>query len=211
MTRHTTTTRLFASTLAAALSLTALSGCSAGTEADIVKNATMSWQGAEPSSPLEDDDAVKFMRDYYYAQAVAWNSGDFTLDLLTSVTSEAAVEGLATTYAKQGDEPVVFNGPRAFAPLKVKDGEDGGVVVTLCEADRPVYLNETKPKSGGAMVSSYELSSTGSGGYEVGSIENGSAHSGVCDGVDIPVALFDTPPTMPETPVTEVVRGPEID
>lgn len=213
----TRTTTVLAAMMIAGVGLTALSGCTPAREATVLETPSMSWQGAEPAFDLEDNAGVQYLRDYNLAVALAWNTGDFTLELLNESTSPADINGYAKQYAEQGDLPIIFRGPKAFEPISVVDTADGPLTVTVCEAVRSVYLTDLDPYAAERVEPvkeiEYRLKEISPGIYRFGdsTTVEASDEYPACLGLTIPVALFDTPPTMPELPVTDVVREPLID
>jgi len=207
-------TRLLAAVAVGGIGLAVLSSCAPAREATVLEPPSMSWQGAEPAFGLEDNAGVKYLRDYHLAVALAWNTGDFALELLGQSVPPADISGYARQYAEQGDLPFVFRGPKAFEPISVVDVPDERLTVTVCEAVRSVYLTDLDPYAAERVEPvrqvEYRLDEISPGTYRFGDSTTVEASEEYpdCLGLTIPVALFDVPPTMPELPVTAVVREP---
>ena len=80
------------------------------------------WEnGQEPSSPLESDPAVQAVRAALIGEAMAMNTGDFTIAQFTETTTRSAQESDQSTYIEGGVR--FYPGPWPFAPVRVEREE----------------------------------------------------------------------------------------
>ena len=207
-------TRVFAAVMVGGLGLAVLSGCTPAREATVMETPELIWIGAEPASEFEADPGVQYLREYNLAQALAWNTGDFTLAQLTSAEDADVIVNMANSYAHQGDFPFVYRGPAAFEPIAVETDDANRPAITVCEADESVFLTGSNPGTAFREIRTtqitFHLRQTDTGTFRIDSREAHKAteETPACLAVTIPLALFVTRPVMPDTPVTEPVREP---
>ncbi|UCR89982.1 hypothetical protein [Mycetocola spongiae] len=179
-----------------------------------IDTPTLTWEnGITPTGPLENTIYVQYIRELRLGEALAWNIGDFTIPQLTNIESRPL--RLANSYISQRDYPFVYLGPAPFTPLTItldeKQPEDGSerVIVRVCQRQDEDYISET-PGMGkfpadirrGNGIYTYTLDH-----HPDGTITNRSnGTSNLCPDTQVPLALFDTTPTLPTPPVNHEVR-----
>ncbi|MDR6612970.1 hypothetical protein [Leifsonia sp. 1010] len=195
----------------AAVMCVVLGGCVPGPT--VMKTPRIVWQdGKRPSSELEKHPAVKLLRAAMIGDAMAWNSGDFTIKQLTETYEDG--HSIVQEYEDQGDDPWVYRGPLPFEPVEVEEINGIDYDVTVCALplkdwtittpghDWAANQNPSKPHLETWHIAKCEklgLRVIGGGG---GTDEDS------CDGSTIPVGFFDPQPVVPKGPITKPQRDP---
>lgn len=124
-TRHRSASmwRTFAVTALAAGTVMSMSACSFLLEdgtPTVIDTPTIVWKnGAEPSSPLEASPYVQYLRALELGKALSWNTGDFTIEQLTSTNPVPQIwEG---RYVDPRNAPSVYLGPMPFEPVSLTE------------------------------------------------------------------------------------------
>ncbi|UCR89981.1 hypothetical protein [Mycetocola spongiae] len=179
-----------------------------------IDTPTLTWEnGITPTGPLENTIYVQYIRELRLGEALAWNIGDFTIPQLTNIESDPF--RLSVSYSTQRDLPFVFLGPAPFTPLTItraeKQPEDGSerVIVRVCQRQSEDYLRETpnpekyyRDVNRGNEIFTYTLDH-----HPDNTITNSFGAAGTfCPDTQVPLALFDTTPTLPTPPVNKPVR-----
>ena len=187
-----------------------LAGCVPGPT--VMQTPRIVWQdGKRPSSELENHPAVKLLRAAMIGDAMAWNSGDFTIKQLTETYEDG--HSIVQEYEDQGDDPWVYRGPLPFQPVDVEYRDNGSYDVTVCALplkdwtittpghDWAANQNPSKPH-----LETWYIGDYGERGLRV--IGGGGFRYGPCDGSTIPVGFFDPQPVLPKGPITKPKRDP---
>lgn len=216
----TRTTRVGA--IAVALTMGTLSGCTSAPEPDngpptVLESPAMEWvDGIEPAqNDLENNRYIQGAREYYLADALAWNTGDFTISQLTDFLSDAQLDSVVSAYSRQGNHPYVYTAPMPFTVMSVEykeahpEYEDSvaRVSYTVCAAPEKEYL--ISARSGGvaqdeniARELSFDRDTTDPRLFSVARILDVDCS----DVTNIPVHRFVDQPVLPEVPVDRPVR-----
>jgi hypothetical protein len=191
-----------------------LSGCAVTSEPrptpSVVETPAIVWRdGVEPSSPLEQNKFVMFLRARVLGEAVAWNTGDFTIEQLISTTTSSRVKTLVSDYEAQHVVQWKFLGPVPFQPIRVEETPDGrSAKVFLCQgADADWQLRTAGVVNDAPLANARvaELSTSATGRLFVASGWSTTDES--CDGVQVTVASFDPPVMVPEDPFAHPIEG----
>jgi hypothetical protein len=192
----------------------ALSGCAAKPEPrptpSVIATPAIVWtDGVEPSSPLEQNKFVRFLRASLLGEAVAWNSGDFAVDQLISTSAPERIEFLINLYEEQHVVQWKYLGPLPIEPVSVDEAADGmsARVVFCIGADSDWQLrtagssNDSPPST--AFVGQVEVT-----GSRRAFVRDGfSPTDQSCGATSVPVGHFNPPVTVPEDPFAHPVEG----
>lgn len=198
--------RKAAVTLATLGTVIGLAGCAV--EPTVLPDVVVEHEG---SAALDDDRFVVALRALQLAEAMAWNSGDFTIAPLVEVSTWDNVDDEADryfAYTFRGGAPEAYIGPSIWSPISVETTLEG-VEITACVADQDRSITTSDDESG------YDLSTGRIVVYVVtvaldGRVElaHGMGTEEPCDPSSAEVLRFDPAPT-PADEVTEAdVRKP---
>lgn len=201
--RHTDRPVRAAASVAAALAVVALgAGCSQEPE----EPPAIVWVDGEPDGPLEEDPWARTVRVGEEAYTYARNTGDFTQPQLIDSWGYGRILQLATRVRGQvqSKRSRVELGPQPFAPLIVREEDDGRRALVIGCADAPQWFPAYDDGNRWPLVIEYlvELSDDGhrriigaSVPPEPVALEDGTELTPeYCDTVKIPRAVFDPPP-----------------
>ncbi|MDR6612969.1 hypothetical protein [Leifsonia sp. 1010] len=187
-----------------------LAGCVPGPT--VMKTPTIVWQdGKRPSSELENHPAIKTLRAATIGDAMAWNSGDFTIKQLTDTYRYGG--SIVDRYENQRDHPWVYRGPLPFEPVKVDRLANGDYDVTVCALPLKDWTITTPGHDWSANENPSEphLETWSVGRFEklgLRIIGGGGSLDESCDRSTIPVGFFDPQPVLPKGPITKPKREP---
>lgn len=181
-----------------------------------METPTIVWKdGIEPSSPLEDNELVQVLRRAEIGQAMAWNSGDFTIAQLTENVSVGLVAAAARAYGQQREMPWAQPGPVPWEPLEIVEESADGGVVAVCRpgwdeewaiSDRDSTFGEVE------QAGNVDWITIGREGGRLKLVKyDSSPDFADCDASGVPIGLFDPLPEVPTEPVYEPVRPPLFD
>ena len=197
--------RLVAALAIAALGLT-LAGCTPSPT--VLPDATVEHEG---SSPLDQDEWVQAVRAAELAQALAWNSADFTIEALVESTSPSEIEEQYESYAtnvRRDRAPFVYSGPPIWAPIAVEPSGDTALV-QACVAFQDRTIDEKSPET------SYDLAAGTVWEWTFQRVESGaiertgnSETAETCSAETAEVLAFDPKPTVPEKISEGDIRKP---
>ena len=93
-------------------------------------------------SPLDENEWVKAVRASELAIALAWNSGDFSIESLGESTSPGDIDRFYKSYANEARKeraPIVYSGPSIWAPISVTpSGDSADIVACVATQDRGI-------------------------------------------------------------------------
>lgn len=164
------------------------------------------WVDGEPDGPLEDDPWVRMVRAGEAAYTYARNTGDFTRPELVDSWDYAQVSSLAGRVRGQvqSKRPRVELGPQPFAPLSVREEDDGRRVYVVGCSDAQQWSPPYDDGNRWPAVIEYLIEMDDDGqGRIIGSspplepvlLDDGTELTPeYCDDVPIPRAVFEPAP-----------------
>ena len=158
------------------------------------------------SSALENDESVVALRASQLAEAMAWNTGDFTIAPLTESTTPEGIDSVYDrlfSYTFRDYDPQVYVGPEIWSPISVTPTDDGFDIV-VCLADQDRILTKEDPDA------SYDLSAgqvvtwvVNVGDHDRVEVDHVDGTEDECDASAAEVVSFDPVPAVPD----EITEG----
>jgi len=163
------------------------------------------------TSSLDDDQYVVALRATQLAQAMAWNTGDFTIAPLTESTTAEGIDSLYRHYFSftfRDYEPEVWVGPAIWAPTSVDETSEG-IEVTVCLPSQDRTITKSSPETrfdlDAGRISTYVLDVADDGRISIDH-ENGTEDA--CDATTAEITVFAKAPTPPDKITEGEIRKP---
>ena len=206
MNRPSTVVALILTGGAAALALT---GCQPSGPT-VVETPSISW---EPGSTEPEDVFEQAVLDHEIGKALAFNARDFTIEQLTSTSTDAAIErfyeSFRSQYLSTAAAPQVKAGPLPFSVLEVDADGDDAAEVTVCYPQHAWWIEAGHPEpsvdpDAPGQTATYRVGLDG----DVLKVLTVEATTQACEVGDLVIGRFDQAPTPPDAIGENDIRPP---